>query len=116
MDSGWIVIQDSPIAIPDEPIIVWHVYSGVMVETREHAVENQFMTHWRAIDNGAWIDARERPPTKEDADIYNCVISLNQWGEISMAGWHRFEREHGLIAWQHPPDPPDKVRDLQNNT
>jgi len=116
MDSGWIEIENSPIAAEDGPVIVWHVYSGVMVEQREYAVENRFMTHWREIDTDAWIDARKRNPTKEDADVFSCVISLNKWGDVSMAGWHRFEQENSLVAWQHPPDPPDNFRELRYKT
>lgn len=114
MDNGWIGISDSPIAAGEGPVIVWHVYSGVMVEERDNATRNQFMTHWREIDTEAWIDARKRRPTKQDADAYDCVISRNKWGHVDMAGWHRFEREDSLIAWQHPPDPPDNFRELRN--
>lgn len=114
MDKGWIGVSDGPIAAGDGPVIVWHVYNGVMVEQRDSVTRNRFMTHWREIDSGAWIDAMERRPTKSDADAYDCVISLNKWGEVAMAGWHRFEREAELICWQHPPDPPSSFRELQN--
>ena len=115
MDNGWISLSDSPVATHDGPIIVWHVYSGVMVESREHALRNRFMTHWQEINTGAWIRTADRKPTKEDADIYDCVISLNKWGDVSMAGWHRFERESCLICWQRPPSPPHNFRELRDN-
>lgn len=114
MDNGWIGIAEHPIAAGDAPVIVWHVYSGVMVERRDHAAANRFMTHWQEINAGAWIDAQERTPTKEDADEYDCVISQNQWGDIAMAGWHRFEHEKNLVRWQHPPSPPHNFRELRN--
>lgn len=115
MDKGWIEMSNDPIAAGDERerIIVWHVYSGVMVTERRHAIENRFMTHWRTIDAGAWIESSERRPTREDADAYECVISRNKWGVVSMAGWHRFWNEDELTAWQHPPEPPDSHRELQ---
>ena len=115
MDNGWIEIAKHPIAAGDAPVIVWHVYSGVMVERRDHAAANRFMTHWQEINAGAWIDAQERLPTREDADIYNCVISQNQWGDIAMAGWHRFEHEPQLLRWQHPPSPPHNFSELRKN-
>lgn len=109
MQQGWIEIDHRSIAAgtEDEPVIVWHVYHGVMVEKRFIAAKNRFMTHWRDIDNAAWIDAGQRRPTRADADIYKCVISLNRWGEASTAGWHRFAHEADLIAWQPTPEPPE---------
>ena len=43
MDKGWIEMSNDPIAAGDERerIIVWHVYSGVMVTERRHAIENR---------------------------------------------------------------------------
>ena len=114
MDKGWIGINEHPIAAGDGPVIVWHVYSGVMVEQRDRAKANRFMTHWREIDETAWIDARRHAPTKADADIYDCVISQNKWGEAGMAGWHRFGRESDLICWQPTPEPPTNFRELRN--
>ena len=114
MDNGWIGIAEHPIAAGDGPVLVWHVYSGVMVEERDHATANRFMTHWQEIDTEAWIDARQRRPTREDADAYDCVISQNKWGDVAMAGWHRFEREASLIRWQHAPEPPANFRELRN--
>lgn len=116
MDSGWIEIDHSPIAAPDEPLLVWHVYSGVMVERMEQAMKNRFITHWRKIDDDAWIDARMRKPTKADADPYDCVISQNMWGEILTAGWHRFANEASLIRWQSPPGPPSNFRELRKTS
>ena len=84
-----------------------------MVEGRDTALKNQFITHWQEIDGGAWISSKEHLPTKEDADAYDCVISLNKWGEIAMAGWHRFEHEESLYFWQHAPQPPDNYRKLK---
>jgi len=113
MDNGWIDLSTSPIAAGDGPVIVWHVYNGVMVERRDRPASNRFMTHWQEINETAWIDAGERKPTKEDADAYDCVISQDRWGDIGMAGWHRFEREPCLIRWQHVPDPPINFRELR---
>lgn len=114
MDNGWIGLHDGPIAAGDVPIIVWHVHQGVMVFKRESVNSNRFLSHWREIDNAAWIDARVQKPTKQDADALDCVISLNEWGEVSTAGWHRFEHETDLIYWQHPPDPPVNFSELRN--
>lgn len=116
MDNGWIGLHDGPIAAEDAPVIVWHVHQGVMVYQREAVSSNRFLTHWREIDNGAWIDTGICKPTKQDADALDCVISLNKWGDVSMAGWHRFEHEDDLIRWQRPPDPPDNFSELQNIT
>lgn len=113
MDNGWIGIEHSPVAAEEGPIIAWHVFSGVMVELRSRAVKNRFITHWREIDNTLWIPSSDHKPNREDADAYDCVISLNKWDEVSMAGWHRFERETDLLYWQHPPDPPANFRDLR---
>ncbi len=107
MDSGWKGMDALPSGGEDGPIITWHRYSGVLVELRSRATENQFITHWREIDHALWISAADRKPGRADADIYSCVVSLNCWGEVSMAGWHRFAHETDLLYWQHPPDPPD---------
>ena len=106
MDNGWIDLRDGPIAAGETPVIVWHVYQSVMIFRREAVKSNRFVTHWREIDSEAWIDARIRRPTKQDADALNCVISLNKWGDVSMAGWHRFEHEAELVRWQSPPEAP----------
>ena len=116
MDKGWIGKSDIPIAAGDSRIIVWHIYQGVMVVGREEAAENPFMTHWREIDDDAWISAEDRMPTKDDADVCGCVISQDRWGEARTAGWHRFGRESSLVRWQHPPERPANFRDLQNIT
>ena len=113
MDNGWTDISIPPIADEsnqDVPILVWHEYQGVMTVTRGRAARNPFFTHWREIDSGAWISVAHRKPTRQDADIQNCVISLDRWGNIRMAGWHRFEHEAHLIGWQRPPDPPTRKR------
>ncbi len=113
MDRSWAEIDGRLIEAGEGPVIVWHVYNGAMVVKREYAIENSFFSHWREIDNEAWIDARKRKPTRDDADEYGCVLSQNKWGEASVAGWHRFEREPYLVAWQHMPDPPDNYRELR---
>lgn len=86
-----------------------------MVEKRDCAMKNRFFTHWQEIDNDAWISVEKRLPTQEDADACNCVISLNKWDEVSIAGWRRFERETIFKAWQCPPEPPANFRELRNN-
>ncbi len=86
-----------------------------MIEGREQAIRNRFITHWREIDSGKWIDSNRRKPTKQDADEYDCVISRNRWDEVSMAGWHRFEAESTLTGWQRPPEPPEGYEELRRN-
>lgn len=106
MENGWMEIANHPIANDAGRVIVWHIYAGVLTMRREEATENRFVTYWREVDNDAWIDASERRPTREDADAGGCVISLNRWGEVYTAGWHRIGRESALTHWQHTPDPP----------
>ena len=116
MGNGWIEKSKNPIAHEAGRVIVWHVYVGVLTMRREEAAENRFVTHWREIDSEAWIDARKRKPTREDADAGKCVISLDKWGGISTAGWHRFEHESTLTHWQHTPSPPGDIHELQIQT
>lgn len=118
MDNGWIGSEHSPIAAGDEDdmILVWHTYHGVMVERRSRYHDNRFYSHWMEIDNRKWISITTRKPTKEDADVYSCVIARNRWGETMTAGWHRFRHESDLVAWQHPPEAPDNYRELRDRT
>ena len=106
MDRGWIDKQEHSIAAEGGRIIVYHRFTGVMVVERGEAIENPFMTHWQEIDDSAWIDTETRKPTREDADLFQCVISQDRWGEVNMAGWHRFEHEERLVRWQPAPCPP----------
>ncbi|MBR1565145.1 MAG: hypothetical protein IJ649_00135 [Oscillospiraceae bacterium] len=94
-------------------ILVWHVYHGVMVEKRRRLRRNRFFTHWQEIDNEAWISVKDRAPTRDDADVYNCVIARNRWGDMMTAGWHRFAHETDLTDWQHPPAPPEDFLGLR---
>lgn len=113
--TGWISINDRPIT--DEPgkTLVWHVYCGAMVMDYAQARKNRYVTHWQEIDPAAWIRADARRPRQEDADIYNCVISLDAWGGISLAGWHRFANEKQLTGWQRVPEPPGNAGELRKN-
>lgn len=115
-DSGWIPNTQSPIAAgiaPDAAILIWHVFQGVMVGKCEEWKNNRFFSHWKTVGTD-WVSAKDRKPRREDADVYSCVISRNEHGEVGIAGWHRFEREPALMYWQSPPEPPADFRELRN--
>lgn len=117
-DSGWNDVSVSPIANgikPGSVILVWHIFQGVMAVPCENWNENRFYTHWRTINNDAWIQTTDRLPERADADTLNCVISRNRLEEIRLTGWHRFMTESGLNEWQTPPEPPDNYRELRKN-
>ncbi len=118
MGHGWIDVSASPIAngiMPGSVILVWHIFQGVMAVPCEKWNENRFYTHWRTIDNNAWIRTEDRLPKRADADILNCVISRDGLGEIRLTGWHRFLTESGFNEWQTPPEPPDGYQELRKN-
>lgn len=106
MNQDWIDVAKHPVTAGNDPVVVWHIYSGVMLERRDRVTMNPFYTHWREIDHDAWIETNDRLPKNEDADAYDCVIAQNRWGETAMAGWHRFESEPSLVRWQSPPSSP----------
>lgn len=83
---------------------------GCIVVKREYLTENRFITHFCEIDPNAWISVTSRKPIKADTDAYGCVIAMNRWGHILMAGWRRFEQETSLTHWQRPPDGPQTQR------
>ena len=111
--DGWIDAARSPIKSgipPEQTIFVWHALQGTMTVVCAKWNENPLYSHWRRIDNDAWVLTADRMPEKADADETNCVISRNIWGEVRTTGWHRFRDERWLTAWQTPPEPPVNYR------
>lgn len=111
-DSGWIGIEQSPLDTSIEPesvILVWHTHQGVMAVACERYNSNPFYTHWRTVDNSAWIRRAERKPGKADADPLNCVIARDYSGTVTVTGWHRVDSDADFALWQSPPGPPPRV-------
>lgn len=114
--STWIGIKHSPLDAGiglDDVILVWHIHQGVMAVACERYRTNPFYTHWRAVDNSAWIRRAERKPGKADADPLNCVIARDRWGVITVTGWHRVDGDSNFVLWQSPPGPPPRIANNQ---
>ena len=107
MAHGWIDIAKHPPGEPDRIVLVWHVYSGAMAFRAVAAAGNRFVTHWREVDSGAWIQAKDRRPAARDADPTRCVLAMSRYGEIQTAGWRRIGKEIYLTHWQRLPEPPE---------
>ena len=108
MADGWTDMQAKRAngGDPDEPVLIWHSFQGAVVIPRGRSIDNRFYTHWREIDDGAWIDKSERAPNEGDADKTNCVIARYRWGEVTMAGWWRVRDDGDFTQWQRTPEPP----------
>lgn len=115
-NNGWIELAHDPIAAgidPDAYILVWHAHQGVLVYLCRNCRDNPCNSYWQEVNQSAWTDSKRRLPTKADADELDCVIARNRWGDILMAGWHRFANEDSLVSWQAPPAPPDGYLELR---
>jgi hypothetical protein len=91
-------------------VFVWHTLQGAMLCTFDRVNTNRFYTHWGRIDafaNGRWIETSERMPTKDDADIHNCVLVHDRHDGHRITGWHQAERDHAITMWQGLPDAPE---------
>lgn len=107
--NDWTTITTSPLDAgfaASDVILVWHVYQGVMVIPCEKYATNPFFTHWRGVDENAWVKRAERMPGKKDADPLNCVIARDELGNVVVTGWHRVDDDGDFTQWQTPPPPP----------
>lgn len=116
MDSkGWIPIRERPPNEQDgEIILVWHVFQGTMAVPRDKYHENRFYSHWRAMPAEGWIDAETRLPTKQDSDVWGCVLTRHEFYGFKVTGWHQFEWNDYYTHWMHTPEPPDDYIELRN--
>lgn len=110
--DDWTGIEECPIEAgidPEATILVWHIYQGVMTIPCGKYGSNPLFTHWRRPDARGWIRREERLPEERDSDAQHCVIARDAWGDITMAGWHRFAGDGDFTHWQHPPGPPLRI-------
>ena len=114
MDSNeWLELSANP-AEDERPVVVWHVFQGVMVVRAANLRKNRFNTYWMEVPDG-WIDPNDRLPTREDADTQNCVIVRTTHGDVTVRGWHQVGQNGEIVQWMRPPKPPDNYRELRMN-
>lgn len=119
-NNGWIH-RDVQLPTHDDGnanglLFAWHVYQGVLLCHWNDFVKNRFNVYWmRIADDTAdpWMDAMEKFPTKEDADMMNCVLAKNCYDEISVTGYHQFSQNSTLSHWKRLPTPPSDYRELR---
>ena len=111
---NWVRIQDRlPIEEDGDEngkVFAWHTLQGAMLCRFDQINSNRFYTHWGRIEafaKGRWIETTQRMPTKEDADIHNCVLVHDRHDGHRITGWHQAERDHTITMWQGLPDAPE---------
>ncbi|MBP3541847.1 MAG: hypothetical protein J6K72_08585 [Clostridia bacterium] len=94
-------------------LLAWHQYHGAMLARWDEFSENSFHSHWMRLsdlDCMPWVDAVDRPPTKEDCDQQNCVLGRTDDGELQVTGWHQFGPGSRLKEWKRLPDAPKAAK------
>lgn len=119
-DDGWKTVKDSPILAGIDqmaPVLFWHAFQGALVDVCVACYDNRFYTHWRTIDDSAWIKSADRLPTIDDADActQRCVIAENTHGDVRTIGWFNLNRQNGWTRWQRIPDPPQGYQELRKD-
>lgn len=106
---GWTAFDEQE---PDETaciqgwLLIWHVFRGVVAEKWENRHATPMYTHWMAMPTQGWIPVSSRKPSKEDADVMNCVLASHMIDGITVTGWHQFEHDKYLTHWMRTPAPP----------
>lgn len=59
------------------------------------------------MSKGNWTDAKERKPTREDADVTGCVLAWHKYNGCMVTGWHQFGVSAMYTHWQRTPEPPE---------
>lgn len=63
----------------------------------------------KPVTNIPWIDAKDRKPTKDDADKKGCVLVWHRYDGAMVTGWHQFDTNANgfLTHWAPKPKPPE---------
>ncbi len=115
--SGWTTFDEREPEEGDCPsgyLLIWHVFRGVVAERWENRHATPMYTHWMAIPENGWIPAWARMPTKDDADIYNCVLASHMIDGVLVTGWHQFLHDKYLTHWMPTPPPPVDGANFRN--
>lgn len=68
------------------------------------------------MDDDRWIDAKQRQPTKEDCDVFNCVLAYHIYNGSMVIGWHQVTPESMFTHWMPLPLPPECHRSRHGRT
>ena len=63
------------------------------------------------MDDDNWIDAKQRKPTHDDCDAFNCVLAYHIYNGAMVVGWHQFDMNPMYTHWMRLPLPPVCHRD-----
>lgn len=113
--NGWQEISTCPYEQDRgraRPVLVWHTLNGVMVSTTHDYPRNSFFVRWMEIPN-VWIDVLEHEPKRQDADMKNCVLIRDHWGNIRMKGYHQVDFARDVRQWQPMPAAPADYEELR---
>jgi len=97
-------------------VLAWHAFQDAVLVRWDQFSLNRFHVYWMpisALDEEPWINAMEKPPTAEDADKLNCVLVMDQYGKISVTGYHQFAWNRALTHWRRLPGPPSDAKELR---
>lgn len=97
-------------------VLAWHAFQDAIVVRWDQFPQNHFHVYWMPIadlDDRLWIRAMERLPTVDDADKLNCVLVLDQRGQISVTGYHQLTSNRSLMRWRRLPEPPSDAKELR---
>ncbi len=110
MKDAWMPIESCPTVQAKEdatPILVWHVFQGVMLSDTLTVRDSRFHVYWMRLPE-TWVDPLERLPTAEDADSQRCVVAVDKYGSLRLIGWEQIEKPSDIRRWiPCPPPPPD---------
>jgi len=63
------------------------------------------------MEDDRWIDAQQRRPGPDDADVFNCVLVYHQYNGAMVTGYRQFDMNPMLTHWMPLPKPPRCYRD-----
>ena len=105
--NGWIDLKERvPTEKDGELVLVWHALQGSMIIDYDKHSDNPFYAYWQTIPEDEWIDPREREPTREDSDAWNCVLTHHEIYGYKVTGWHRVSASTAYTRWRRLPKPP----------
>lgn len=106
-DNAWIDLKER---IPSESdgklVLVWHVLQGAMIISFDKHGDNPFYAYWQPIPDDEWVDPREKEPSIEDSDMWNCVLANHEIYGYKVTGWRQVSADGSYTRWRRLPEPP----------
>lgn len=112
MTEGWFCkkerLPDADDADENGRVLVWHRYQHGILYAWDGVCRNRFITHWMPLCSfeSAWIDARKRKPTIQDADALRCVLARHSVDGIVVIGYFQIHDQSPYTHFARLPNAP----------